>query len=68
MPNMSYCRFHNTLQDLRDCLDAITDNDLSPAEHKERLKLVKVCREIVDEYESAEMQEIDENPHDEDEA
>jgi hypothetical protein len=67
MANMSYCRFHNTLQDLRDCLSAITDNDLSPAERKERIKLVNVCREIVDEYESADMEEIDKHPRDDDE-
>ena len=25
MANMSYCRFHNTLADLKDCLQAIDD-------------------------------------------
>ena len=25
MMNMSYCRFHNTANDLRDCLDALND-------------------------------------------
>jgi hypothetical protein len=59
MAYMSYCRFQNTLADLRDCLDAITDSDLSPAERRDRLKLVRVCREIIDEYESAEMEELD---------
>jgi hypothetical protein len=67
MANMSYCRFHNTLEDLKDCRDAITDNDLSPAERKERLKLVRVCRQIVDEYESAEMEEEDKSRPEEDE-
>lgn len=27
MPNMSYCRFHNTNIDLRDCLDTLREND-----------------------------------------
>lgn len=27
MPNMSYCRFHNTNLDVRDCLDAIRDGE-----------------------------------------
>ena len=25
MPNMSYCRFHNTRADLNDCLDALRE-------------------------------------------
>lgn len=25
MPNMSYCRFENTLSDMRDCLEAAQD-------------------------------------------
>ena len=29
MANMSYCRFHNTLLDLEDCLDAIYDSGLT---------------------------------------
>ncbi len=27
MSNMSYCRFQNTLRDLKDCLDALCDID-----------------------------------------
>ena len=27
MPNMSYCRFHNTNLDVRDCLDAIRSGE-----------------------------------------
>ncbi len=32
MPNMSYCRFENTVKNMQDCLNAIEDrevNDLS---------------------------------------
>ena len=47
---MSYCRFTNTRQDLRDCQDHIDDDDLSPEERKERKKLIKLCIEIANDY------------------
>lgn len=50
MSNMSHCRFHNTLGDLRDCEDHISDDDLSAAEHKARLALIRLCMRIVDDY------------------
>jgi len=50
MPNMSYCRFQNTLLDLYDCADYITDNTLSKEEEKAREKLVDLCRSIVEEW------------------
>lgn len=50
---MSYCRFRNTLDDLRDCfanMDApIPDQD----EARARAHLVEVCAVIVKEYEGA---------------
>jgi len=56
---MSYCRFTNTLQDLRECLEHITD-DLSEEEHTAREKLINVCEEITDEKENIpELQEED---------
>lgn len=48
MANMSYCRFHNTLEDLRDCYDHLEDDDLSEAEAKEREKLIRLCRQIAE--------------------
>ncbi len=27
MPNMSYCRFENTVMDIRDCINAIEERD-----------------------------------------
>ena len=27
MPNMSYCRFENTVRDIRDCINAIEDGE-----------------------------------------
>jgi hypothetical protein len=50
---MSYCRFSNTLGDLRDCYEAMAEMDhtpLSPEEHKAMVKLVKLCERIVDDY------------------
>tara|TARA_B110000503_G_scaffold143002_1_gene242053 strand:+ start:5181 stop:5390 length:210 start_codon:yes stop_codon:yes gene_type:complete len=38
MSNMSYCRFHNTAQDLDDCLDAI-QNELFNGEPLGRMEL-----------------------------
>jgi len=48
MSNMSYCRFENALRDLRDCDNALWDEDLSDAEVKARSKLIKLCRKIAD--------------------
>lgn len=48
--NMSYCRFQNTLPDLRDCYNNMDDGDLSPEEEKARKQLIEICRLIVEEY------------------
>lgn len=51
MPNMSYCRFHNTLADLRDCYDAMSEaDDLSQEEAKARERLIKLCVQIALDY------------------
>jgi hypothetical protein len=47
MSNMSYCRFENTLEDLRDCLDHIEDEVGSKDEHEARKELIEVCQEII---------------------
>jgi len=47
MSNMSYCRFENTLQDLRDCYDNIDDDDLSETEEQAREELIELCKDIV---------------------
>ena len=46
MPNMSYCRFRNTLNDLRDCIDHIED-ELEGEENYARSALISVCKRIV---------------------
>ena len=51
MANMGYCRFHNTLQDLRDCQDHIDDDDLSEEETKERARLIRLCKQIAADFE-----------------
>ena len=51
MPNMGYCRFHNTVGDLRDCFAHMTDENLSDDEDRARDKLVELCRDIIDIYE-----------------
>ncbi len=51
MANMSYCRFENTIRDLRDCFDNMDDNDLSKSEFRYRNMMIEMCREIADQYE-----------------
>lgn len=51
MPNMRYCRFHNTLQDLHDCVDALDDEeDLSPEEADACENLIALCLRIANDY------------------
>ena len=57
MGNMSYCRFRNTLEDLRDCYDSWDeldrqDEDYIPNkdEMRARKKLLVLCQDIVDNY------------------
>lgn len=58
MGNMSYCRFQNTLNDLRDCaeaLDEIGDNlaELSKDEARAAAALIVVCQEIGGRFDEA---------------
>ena len=51
MPNMSYCRFENTVMDMRDCINAIEDGecyDLSDYE----ITALKDFKEMGDEIKS----------------
>ena len=50
MANMGYCRFENTLGDLRDCYEAMEDMDLSETEEKAKKRLMKLCQKIVADY------------------
>ena len=51
MGNLSYAHFRNTLQDLRDCYENMYDDDLGEEEAAARLRLIKLCVEIAEEYE-----------------
>ena len=51
MPNMSYCRFENTVNDMNDCLNAIEDrevNDLSDYELLALKDFLELGQAIVD--------------------
>lgn len=51
MANMSYCRFTNTVADLRDCYDNMEDPDgLSKPEAEARRRLIKLAKRIADDY------------------
>lgn len=65
MSNMSYCRYENTLQDLRDCFGdmqerAETDElePLSQSEEDAKASLINLCQKIVDL--ASEEEELDE--------
>ena len=51
MGNMSYCRFENTLNDLRDCLEALREDGLgctrSITEFEARESMVAVAKKFV---------------------
>jgi hypothetical protein len=62
MGNMSYCRFENTLKDLRDCYKDMSETlfyELSETEQQARNKLIALCKDISEQYEEEEI--IDED-------
>ena len=61
MANMGYCRFENTLSDLRDCYDNLEQfeyGDLSLSEAEAAVRLIKLCRQIADNYEGEDIEGI----------
>ena len=49
MPNMSYCRFENTVHDMQDCIYAIEEGDtseLSSSEVRALEEFLDLAREI----------------------
>lgn len=58
MANMSYCRFENTLSDLKDCYNALEDardypeenHKLSKDEQRAKDSLIELCRKLVDQF------------------
>lgn len=65
MSNMSYCRFQNTLQDLRDCEDHLDDR-LSEDEAKARKRLIELCHDIADNYDADDNLPVEEDDDEED--
>lgn len=55
MSNMSHCRFHNTYQDLKDCIQALNEiddlNELSQPEWEFATRMIKLCQQYIDSYE-----------------
>jgi len=49
--NMSYCRFQNTLSDLKDCYDNLPDGDLSRDEANAFAELILLVKDIAERYE-----------------
>ena len=76
MSNMSYCRFENTIGDLRDCVEAIEEGKpLSEREARFAKKMVQVCKDYLaavkdngivaeDEDEESDDEYDDTDPHD----
>ena len=61
MPNMSYIKFENTLEDLRDCnesLDEFYYGELSESEAKAAERLIDLCRRIAECYDEDEVKAI----------
>ncbi len=50
MPNMSYCRFENTVNDMNDCLNAIEDREVNDLSDYEVLWLER-CRVMQEDLE-----------------
>jgi hypothetical protein len=62
MPNMSYCRFENTLSALVDCLNAIEEDGLdtlkSRYEREAAESLVYTAKRFLDAYENAKSDKV----------
>lgn len=56
MPNMSYCRFRNTLDDLEECADVLSEIDtlgeLSEGEREAALRLLRLCNRLAADWEA----------------
>jgi hypothetical protein len=55
--NMSYCRFQNTLQDLKHCADYIEDLNLGKEENEARIRLIELCQDITKQFEGEDVPE-----------
>lgn len=57
---MSYCRFHNTVNDLYDCKAVLEEEQAieNESERKLAVNLIRYCRKIADQYDGQTEQEI----------
>ena len=66
MANMSYCRFENTLRDLRDCYYNMDNDNLSKSEFYARKQMVEMCINIANHHNYIIEQEFLEDDFEED--
>ena len=46
--NMSYCRFENTANNLRDCIEALHDDEMpSMTEYYAMQRMIEMCTEFI---------------------
>ena len=50
MPNMSYCRFENTMDDLRDCLRHITRKAENNYDEQARQAMIELFDEVATDW------------------
>lgn len=50
MPNMSYCRFENTMRDLRDCLEHIHKQCDNTYDESSRQEMIEMFNEISQDF------------------
>lgn len=55
MSVMNYCLFKTTLQQLQECYERLDREDLSQSEHEARQAMVDLCRQIVKEVDSGQV-------------
>jgi predicted oxidoreductase len=60
MSNMSYCRFYNTLNDLRDCEEHFSDMLDSKEEIRARRNILELCRLISKNYTQDDLNDYEE--------
>ena len=51
MGNMSYCRFENTMDDLRDCIRNIYREAENSRDERSRQKMIELFRVIAEDFE-----------------
>lgn len=67
MGNMSYCRFQNTVRDLQDCVNAMNNGlELSKEELNSFIRMVNLCRDVAENYEGMNDDELREMAGEED--